>query len=60
ETIFSWPGVGKFVWESITKRDSPIIMGFVMIVALLFVFANMLTDIVYAYLDPRVRYHKRD
>lgn len=60
ETIFSWPGVGKFVWESITKRDSPIIMGFVMIVAVLFVFANMFTDIVYAYLDPRVRYFKRE
>ncbi|UCG04056.1 MAG: ABC transporter permease [Candidatus Heimdallarchaeota archaeon] len=60
ETIFSWPGVGKFVWESITKRDSPIIMGFVMIVAFIFVIANMITDIIYAYLDPRVRYHKRD
>ncbi len=60
ETIFSWPGVGKFVWESITKRDSPVIMGFVMIVAFIFVIANMITDIIYAYLDPRVRYHKRD
>lgn len=60
ETIFSWPGVGKFVWDSITKRDSPVIMGFVMIVAFIFVIANMITDIIYAYLDPRVRYHKRD
>lgn len=60
ETIFSWPGVGKFVWESITKRDSPVIMGFVMIVAFIFVLANMITDIIYAYLDPRVRYYKRD
>ena len=60
ESIFAWPGVGKFVWESITTRDSPVIMGFVMIVAIIFVFANMFTDIVYAYLDPRVRYYKRD
>ncbi|MHA1168833.1 MAG: ABC transporter permease, partial [Candidatus Hodarchaeales archaeon] len=49
ETIFSWPGVGKFIWDSITKRDSPVIMGFVMIVAFVFVIANMLTDILYAY-----------
>ncbi|MFW9991862.1 MAG: ABC transporter permease [Candidatus Odinarchaeota archaeon] len=60
ETIFSWPGVGKFVWDSITKRDSPVIMGFVMIVALIFVAANMITDIIYAYLDPRVRYYKKE
>ncbi|MHA1973211.1 MAG: ABC transporter permease [Candidatus Hodarchaeales archaeon] len=60
ETIFSWPGVGKFVWESITRRDSPVIMGFVMIVAFIFVITNMITDILYAYLDPRVRYFKRE
>ncbi len=60
ETIFSWPGVGKFVWDSITKRDSPVIMGFVLIVAFIFVIVNMITDLIYAYLDPRVRYYKRD
>jgi peptide/nickel transport system permease protein len=60
ETIFSWPGVGKFVWDSITKRDSPVIMGFVMIVAFIFVIMNMITDLIYAYLDPRVRYYKKD
>ncbi|MFW9780649.1 MAG: ABC transporter permease, partial [Candidatus Heimdallarchaeota archaeon] len=58
ETIFSWPGVGKYVWVSITQRDSPVIMGFVMVVAIIFVFANMITDIIYAYLDPRVRYYE--
>ncbi|MFX0182398.1 MAG: ABC transporter permease [Candidatus Hodarchaeota archaeon] len=60
ETIFAWPGVGKFVWESITKRDSPVIMGFVMLVAFIFVIVNMITDLIYAYLDPRVRYYKKD
>lgn len=60
ETIFSWPGVGKFVWDSITKRDTPVIMGFVMIGAFIFVLSNTITDIIYAYLDPRVRYYKRD
>ncbi|MHA1946020.1 MAG: ABC transporter permease [Candidatus Hodarchaeales archaeon] len=60
ETIFSWPGVGKYIWLSITQRDIPVIMGFVMIVAIIFVFANMFTDILYAYLDPRVRYYERD
>ena len=60
ETIFTWPGVGKYVWRSIGERDSPVIMGFVMIVAIIFVVANMITDLIYAYLDPRVRYYKRD
>ncbi|MHA2298995.1 MAG: ABC transporter permease [Candidatus Hodarchaeales archaeon] len=60
ETIFAWPGVGRFVWLSITERDIPVIMGFVMIVAFIFVVANMLTDIVYAYLDPRIKYYKSD
>ena len=60
ETIFAWPGVGKFVWDSITRRDSPVIMGFVMIGAFIFVFINLITDIVYAYLDPRIRYQKQE
>lgn len=60
ETIFAWPGVGRFVWLSITERDIPVIMGFVMIVAFIFVVANMLTDVIYAYLDPRIRYYRRD
>lgn len=60
ETIFSWPGVGKYIWLSITQRDTPVIMGFVMIVAIIFVIANMITDVSYIYLDPRVRYYERD
>ncbi|MHA2224098.1 MAG: ABC transporter permease [Candidatus Hodarchaeales archaeon] len=60
ETIFSWPGVGGFIWDSIQNRDFPVIMGFVMIIAIIFVVTNMITDIIYAYLDPRVRYYKKD
>ncbi len=60
ETIFAWPGVGKFVWDSITRRDSPVIMGFVMVGAFIFVFINLITDVVYAYLDPRIRYQKQE
>lgn len=60
ETIFSWPGVGGYIWNSIQDRDFPVIMGFVMISAFVFVVTNMVTDIIYAYLDPRVRYYKRD
>jgi peptide/nickel transport system permease protein len=60
ETIFSWPGVGGYIWNSIQDRDVPVIMGFVMISAFIFVLTNMITDILYAYLDPRVRYYQRE
>ncbi|MFW9780453.1 MAG: ABC transporter permease [Candidatus Heimdallarchaeota archaeon] len=60
ETVFTWPGVGRFVWLSISFRDNPVIMGFVMIVSIIFVLANLITDLTYAFLDPRVRYYKRD
>ena len=60
ETIFSWPGVGGYIWNSIQDRDFPVIMGFVMISAFVFIVTNMITDIIYAYLDPRVRYFKGD
>lgn len=56
ETIFSWPGVGKFLVDSIYARDFPVIQGFVLMIAMAYVLANLLTDIVYTYLDPRIRY----
>jgi peptide/nickel transport system permease protein len=56
ETIFSWPGVGQIVYESINRRDYAMIQGVVLYGALLFVLVNLLVDILYAVLDPRVRY----
>lgn len=56
ETIFAWPGVGKFLVDGIYARDYPVIQGFVLIIALFFVLSNLAVDILYAYLDPRIRY----
>ena len=55
ETIFSWPGVGQITLESISRRDYAMIQGVVLYGAVLFVLINLLVDILYAVLDPRVR-----
>jgi peptide/nickel transport system permease protein len=55
ETVFSLPGVGKFLVDSIFARDYPVVQGFTIIVALLFVLMNLIVDISYAYIDPRIR-----
>jgi peptide/nickel transport system permease protein len=56
ETIFSWPGVGQIAYESIYRRDYAMIQGVVLYAAALFVLVNLMVDILYAVLDPRVRY----
>jgi len=56
ETIFSWPGIGRLLYDSMSARDYPVIMGIFLVVCAGVIFANLLTDIAYAYLDPRVRY----
>ena len=56
ETIFSWPGVGQIAYESINRRDYAMIQGVVLYGAALFVLVNLIVDILYAILDPRVRY----
>ncbi len=56
ETIFSWPGVGQIAYDSIYRRDYAMIQGVVLYGALLFVLVNLLVDVLYALLDPRVRY----
>lgn len=55
ETIFALPGVGLSVFEAITARDFPIIQGFVVVIAFIYVFLNLIVDISYAILDPRIR-----
>ena len=55
ETIFSLAGVGTMLFEAITARDFPIIQGFTVIIAAGYVVINLLVDISYAYLDPRIR-----
>jgi peptide/nickel transport system permease protein len=56
ETIFSWPGVGQIAYDSVNRRDYAMIQGVVLYGATLFVLVNLLVDILYAVLDPRVRY----
>jgi ABC-type dipeptide/oligopeptide/nickel transport system permease component len=55
ETIFSWPGIGRYVVNAISRRDLPAIQGSVLFLSAVFVFVNLLTDVAYAKADPRVR-----
>jgi len=55
ETIFSWPGMGKLVIDSIHGLDRPVVLAYLLIVSLMFVFINFMVDIVYTFLDPRIR-----
>ncbi len=56
ELIFGIPGMGKYFVTSITERDYPVIMGTILLYAVLLVIANLVVDLTYAYLDPRIRY----
>jgi ABC-type dipeptide/oligopeptide/nickel transport system permease component len=56
ETIFSWPGVGRYVLTAIEKRDLPAVQGSILFLSLVFVLVNLVTDMVYARVDPRVAY----
>ncbi len=55
ETIFRWPGLGKLAMEAITARDLPVIQGFVLLTSTIYVLVNLLTDLAYHLVDPRVR-----
>jgi ABC-type dipeptide/oligopeptide/nickel transport system permease component len=56
ETIFSWPGIGRYVVNAISRRDLPAINGSVLFLSVVFVLVNLLTDLAYAKADPRVAY----
>ncbi|HNX46837.1 MAG TPA: ABC transporter permease [Anaerolineaceae bacterium] len=56
ETIFSWPGIGKWVYDSILGRDYPIVQGVTLLIAIIFLVVNLLVDLSYALLDPRISY----
>ncbi|HEV2126000.1 MAG TPA: ABC transporter permease [Chloroflexota bacterium] len=59
ETIFAWPGVGRLAVQALGARDYPIVQGVVLMAVFAFMFANLLVDIAYAYLDPRINYGSR-
>jgi len=56
ETVFAWPGLGRLVIQSIFNRDYPVVQAAVFVVAIVVVLANLVVDLVYLYLDPRIRY----
>ena len=55
ESIFGWPGIGRYALEAILKRDFPVIQGTVLFMALMFILANLIVDIFYGIVDPRIR-----
>ena len=55
ESIFAWPGMGKLLIDSILQLDRPVVVAYLMIIVLMFILINLIVDIVYSILDPRVR-----
>lgn len=56
EWIFSWPGIGRWMFMAIGARDFPIVQGGILLIATVFVFVNLIVDVLYSYVDPRIRY----
>jgi peptide/nickel transport system permease protein len=54
ETVFGWPGLGRLVVDAIFQRDFPLVQASVMVYAFIFVFANLIVDILYSYLNPKI------
>lgn len=59
ETVFAWPGIGKLLIDSIFARDLMVIQGCVLFIAFMFVIVNLLVDVLYVYMDPRIKYERR-
>ena len=58
ETVFAWPGIGKLLLDSIHMVDRPVVVAYLILITLMFVFINFIVDVLYAFLDPRIRYQK--
>ena len=56
ETVFAWPGLGRLIVDSILARDYPMIQGAILIFGLLYILVNLIVDLLYAFVDPRIRY----
>jgi peptide/nickel transport system permease protein len=55
ETIFAWPGLGRLIYEAVMLRDYMVIQGTVLVISVIYIFVNLVVDLVYLYLDPRIR-----
>jgi len=60
ETVFNWPGIGRTVYLAILQRDAPVVIGGTIVLVMIFVAMNLLVDILYAILDPRIRFEKKE
>jgi peptide/nickel transport system permease protein len=56
ESIFAWPGIGRLLYEGISSRDFPVVQATVILGGVMIIIVNLLVDILYAYIDPRIRY----
>jgi peptide/nickel transport system permease protein len=56
ETIFAWPGVGRYIFDAISFRDYPVIQSGILVIAVIFVLINLIVDLLYAFIDPRINY----
>lgn len=57
ETIFGWPGIGRYIYDAIGYRDYPVIQSGILVVATFFVLINLIVDLLYAFIDPRIKYN---
>ncbi|MDF2560257.1 MAG: ABC-type dipeptide/oligopeptide/nickel transport system, permease component [Microbacterium sp.] len=55
EVVFAWPGLGRLVYDAVAARDYPLIQGAILLVAVMFIVVNLLVDVLYAFVDPRIR-----
>ena len=56
EVVFAWPGMGRLLYDGVLARDYPLIIGIILVVSVAVVLVNLITDVVYAIVDPRIRY----
>ncbi|SFI88161.1 ABC transporter permease [Thermoflavimicrobium dichotomicum] len=59
ETIFSWPGIGRYLYTAISERDYTVVQSGILVVATMFVLINLLVDLIYAWIDPRIQYGRK-
>jgi peptide/nickel transport system permease protein len=58
ETVFAWPGLGCLMLDGIYSRDYPLLMGMFIVVSIMVIFTNLITDLLYSILDPKIRFQK--
>ena len=56
ETVFNLPGVGRLVIDAVNRRDYPVVQGGILLVTMLYLFVNLVVDLLYGWIDPRIRY----